>query len=143
MIFSPVGLPVAVTHSKGKRGGPQDGSDIHYETSYYSGKHEKLKGLTEVDEDEDFALPKPKISVYSKDYGSLSEIASCSYEARKAGLRNGMFLGEALRRCPNLKTIPYDFESYSEVSKQLYDIVSRLVLVLCLLRFLNDYGKLK
>ncbi|XP_015925771.2 DNA repair protein REV1 [Parasteatoda tepidariorum] len=122
------GLPVAVTHSKGKRGKPQDGSDVQYEMSHYSNKHDKLKGLMDVDEEKEYDMPKPKISVHSKDYGSLSEIASCSYEARKAGLRNGMFLGEALRLCPNLKTISYDFESYSEVSRQLYDIVSSYTL---------------
>lgn len=47
-----------------------------------------------------------KIDVLS----SLSEIASCSYEARKYGIRNGMFLGQAIKMCPDLKTLPYDFE---------------------------------
>lgn len=41
---------------------------------------------------------------------SMSEIASCSYEARAKGVKNGMFLGTALNLCPELKTIPYDFE---------------------------------
>ncbi|CAL4119806.1 unnamed protein product, partial [Meganyctiphanes norvegica] len=54
---------------------------------------------------------------------SMSEIASCSYEARKAGVKNGMFLGPALKLCPNLKTIPYDFDGYRDVSHKLYDIV--------------------
>ena len=43
---------------------------------------------------------------------SMSEIASCSYEARKAGVKNGMFMGSALRLCPDLQTIPYEFERY-------------------------------
>ncbi|XP_029044961.2 DNA repair protein REV1 isoform X1 [Osmia bicornis bicornis] len=60
--------------------------------------------------------------------GSLSEVASCSYEARKAGVRNGMFLGEALKICPNLKPIPYDFEGYKEVSYILYDTVASYTL---------------
>ncbi|XP_078052849.1 rev1 DNA directed polymerase [Augochlora pura] len=60
--------------------------------------------------------------------GSLSEIASCSYEARKAGLKNGMFLGEALKICPNLKTMPYDFDGYTEVSYILYDTVASYTL---------------
>uniref|UniRef100_A0A6A7FQN7 DNA repair protein REV1 n=1 Tax=Hirondellea gigas TaxID=1518452 RepID=A0A6A7FQN7_9CRUS len=55
---------------------------------------------------------------------SLSEVASCSYEARAAGVRNGMFLGAALKLCPDLLTIPYDFEGYKEVSYQLYDVVA-------------------
>ncbi|XP_033208204.1 DNA repair protein REV1 [Belonocnema kinseyi] len=60
--------------------------------------------------------------------GSYSEIASCSYEARKLGLKNGMFLGQALKLCPNLKTIKYDFEGYKEVSYALYDTVASYTL---------------
>ncbi|XP_033358282.1 DNA repair protein REV1 isoform X2 [Bombus vosnesenskii] len=62
------------------------------------------------------------------EHGSLSEIASCSYEARKAGVKNGMFLGEALKICPNLKPVPYNFEGYTEVSYMLYDIVASYTL---------------
>ncbi|XP_035207104.1 DNA repair protein REV1-like isoform X2 [Stegodyphus dumicola] len=126
------GCPVAVTHSKGKRGGTQVGSDIHYETAHYANQaKKKIGGLTfpeKVETHSDTSTEKQKISISSKEYGSLSEIASCSYEARKAGIRNGMFLGEALRRCPELKTIAYDFEGYTEVSRQLYDIVSSYTL---------------
>lgn len=63
-----------------------------------------------------------------EEFGSLSEVASCSYAARKAGVKNGMFLGEALKLCPNLKTIPYDFEGYKEVSYILYDTVASYTL---------------
>lgn len=63
-----------------------------------------------------------------EDFGSLSEVASCSYAARKAGVKNGMFLGEALKLCPNLKTIQYDFEGYKEVSYVLYDTVASYTL---------------
>lgn len=56
---------------------------------------------------------------------SRSEVASCSYEARDAGVRSGMYLGQAKKLCPNITAIPYDFESYDAVSKQLYDIVAR------------------
>jgi len=62
------------------------------------------------------------------DRSSMSEIASCNYEARKAGLRNGMFLGQALKLCPNLQTIPYDFEGYKEVSYALYNTVASFTL---------------
>lgn len=58
---------------------------------------------------------------------SRSEVASCSYEARDAGVRSGMYLGQAKKLCPNITAIPYDFESYDAVSKQLYDIVARSV----------------
>lgn len=60
---------------------------------------------------------------------SMAEIASCNYEARKAGVKNGMFLGPALKLCPELQTIPYNFEGYKEVSYKLYDIVARWVSV--------------
>lgn len=58
----------------------------------------------------------------------MSEIASCSYETRKAGVKNGMFLGKALKICPNLKPIPYNFDGYTEVSYMLYDIVASYTL---------------
>ena len=59
---------------------------------------------------------------------SMSEVASCSYEARAAGVRNGMFLGPALQLCPQLRTIPYDFPGYEEVSRILYDTVASYTL---------------
>ncbi|XP_023315585.1 DNA repair protein REV1 [Trichogramma pretiosum] len=59
---------------------------------------------------------------------SMSEVASCSYEARKAGIKNGMFLGKALKLCPNLKTIRYDFEAYKEVSQILYNTIASYTL---------------
>ena len=71
---------------------------------------------------------KPSSSTAGNQEGSYSEIASCSYEARKFGLKNGMFLGQALKLCPNLKTIKYDFEGYKEVSYALYDTVASYTL---------------
>ncbi|VDD83750.1 unnamed protein product [Mesocestoides corti] len=75
-----IGLPVAVTHSKGMK--------------------------TELTE-----------------FGSLSEVASCSYEARRFGITNGMHLGEARKLCPDLKTVPYDFKAFHSVSEDLYKLV--------------------
>lgn len=63
-----------------------------------------------------------------EEFGSMSEVASCSYAARKAGVKNGMFLGQALKLCPNLKTIHYDFEGYKEVSYILYNTVASYTL---------------
>jgi DNA repair protein REV1 len=62
------------------------------------------------------------------EYSSMSELASCSYEARACGVKNGMFLGQALTLCPDLKTIPYDFEGYQEVANLLYDVVASYTL---------------
>ncbi|TMW43743.1 hypothetical protein DOY81_011179 [Sarcophaga bullata] len=59
---------------------------------------------------------------------SLSEIASASYEARAKGIRNGMFVGQALKLCPELKTIQYDFEGYREVAFTLYDTIAQYTL---------------
>ena len=39
-----------------------------------------------------------------------------------------MFMGSALKLCPDLKTIPYDFEGYQEVAKTLYDTVAQYTL---------------
>lgn len=57
-------------------------------------------------------------------FGSMAEIASCSYEARQAGVKNGMFMGRARELCPELQTIPYDFEGYQRVSRHLYETVA-------------------
>ena len=53
----------------------------------------------------------------------MSEIASCSYEARAVGVRNGMFLGAARKLCPEIYCVPYQFEQYRQVSQKLYDIL--------------------
>jgi DNA repair protein REV1 len=57
---------------------------------------------------------------------STSECATCNYEARKYGIKKGMFLGRARELCPPLVVLPYDFEGYEEVSEQVADILYRL-----------------
>lgn len=59
------------------------------------------------------------------DVNSYAEIASCSYEARALGLKNGMFMGKALKLCPHLETVHYDFEQYHAASNTLYEILVR------------------
>ncbi len=54
---------------------------------------------------------------------STSDIASCSYTARDTGIKNGMSVGEAMKRCPDLVLLPYDFEAYRDVSQQFYEIL--------------------
>ncbi|KAK0553688.1 deoxycytidyl transferase [Tilletia horrida] len=54
---------------------------------------------------------------------STSEIASCSYEARAFGVRNGMSLGQARKYCPQVQAIPYAFQEYHETSIQLYTLL--------------------
>ncbi|KIY63397.1 DNA repair protein [Cylindrobasidium torrendii FP15055 ss-10] len=54
---------------------------------------------------------------------STSEIASCSYEARAFNIKNGMSLQQARKLCPGVKTIPYEFELYKELSLKFYTIL--------------------
>ncbi|GAA5912847.1 uncharacterized protein JCM6883_004850 [Sporobolomyces salmoneus] len=54
---------------------------------------------------------------------STSEIASCSYEARAFGVKNGMSLGRARELCPAIQTMPFEFERYREFSLKFYDIL--------------------
>lgn len=85
--------PVAVTHARGNpvRNHPERQAEFELWAKKYP---------------ESFAMKTLDLDGGS----SMSEIASCSYEARKCGIKNGMFLGAALKLCPNLQTIPYDFE---------------------------------
>lgn len=56
-----------------------------------------------------------------------SDIASCNYEARKYGVKNGMGLGRAKAICPEMVVIPcYDFEAYEKASLDMYDILMEL-----------------
>ncbi|PSN51751.1 hypothetical protein C0J52_05266 [Blattella germanica] len=73
------GVPVAVTHGKGNSSTLRKGASRAFEVNYYRQKY-GMDPVENVDETE-----------------SLSEIASCSYEARKLGITNGMFLGTALK----------------------------------------------
>jgi hypothetical protein len=56
------------------------------------------------------------------DYSS-SEIASCNYEARARGIKNGMFIGSIKKLAPDLVIIPYEFSKYNACSKQIYRIL--------------------
>ncbi|MGL4552893.1 MAG: DNA polymerase Y family protein [Gemmataceae bacterium] len=46
-------------------------------------------------------------------------VASCSYESRPWGVRTGMRLGEARRRCPPLIVLPGDYRKYEIASRQI------------------------
>ncbi|CAE6377231.1 unnamed protein product [Rhizoctonia solani] len=54
---------------------------------------------------------------------STSEVASASYAARAFGVKNGMSLGQARKLCPEIQTIPYEFERYKELSLKFYTIL--------------------
>ncbi|XP_072930404.1 DNA repair protein Rev1 [Epargyreus clarus] len=125
------GKPVAVTHSKGGQPRPKrPGVDRSTEFNLYKQKQaRKIGKATGVPEDEvEFESRVDNIADEDDKYGSMSEIASCSYEARAKGIGNGMFMGAALRLCPDLQTIPYDFEGYKEVAYTLYNTIAQYTL---------------
>ncbi|XP_033103900.1 DNA repair protein REV1-like [Anneissia japonica] len=109
------GKPVAVTHSRGNGMQQVNLAAKQYEQDYYEKKYgmSKSSGMSD------------KTEKMSSTFNSAAEIASCSYEARAAGVRNGMFMGQAKKLCPDLQTIPYDFDLYKEVAQKLYEIVAR------------------
>ncbi|WWC94180.1 hypothetical protein V866_001019 [Kwoniella sp. B9012] len=70
---------------------------------------------------------KPTVVCHSqagKNIGSTSEIASCSYEARAKGVKNGMSLGRARTLVgEELQTIPYEFDTYKKYSLAFYTVL--------------------
>ncbi len=51
-------------------------------------------------------------------------VATCSYEARKFGVRSAMPISVAYRKCPGAVFLPVDRDKYSRVSQDLYKILS-------------------
>ncbi|XP_006887857.1 PREDICTED: DNA repair protein REV1 isoform X2 [Elephantulus edwardii] len=117
------GKPVAVTSNRGTGRAPlRPGVNPLLEWHYYQNK--VLKGKAEIPdpsvwENQDFAQINGMDSVLSK-----AEIASCSYEARQVGVRNGMFFGQAKQLCPSLQAVPYDFHAYKEVARTMYETLA-------------------
>ncbi len=52
-------------------------------------------------------------------------IATCSYAARKEGVRSAMASYRALKECPELLILPARFDAYKEASRQLHTIFQR------------------
>ncbi len=50
-------------------------------------------------------------------------VSSCSYAARKVGVRSAMPMGRALRLCPGLIVVPGRHRLYGEFSKKVMDIL--------------------
>ncbi|KAI6250284.1 DNA repair protein rev1 [Erysiphe necator] len=53
--------------------------------------------------------------------GIGAEISSCNYPARAFGVKNGMWMKNALKICPQIKVLPYDFPAYEAASNLFYD----------------------
>ncbi|XP_022119672.2 DNA repair protein Rev1 [Pieris rapae] len=124
------GKPVAVTHSKGGQSQTKrTGVNRSVEFELYRQKQaEKLTKAGLAINNIEISTRIDNIGDEDNKFGSMSEIASCSYEARAKGIHNGMFLGAALRLCPELQTIPYDFEGYKEVAYTLYNTIAQYTL---------------
>ncbi len=49
-------------------------------------------------------------------------VSAASYEARKFGVKSGMPMYLATRKCPNAVVVPGNFRAYGEFSKRMYQI---------------------
>ena len=61
---------------------------------------------------------------HSNSAQGTGEVSSANYEARKFGIRAGMFIAEAKRRCPALVVMPYLFERFEQISEQVGGVLS-------------------
>lgn len=52
-------------------------------------------------------------------------IACASYEAKALGIKRGISLWDAQKRCPQLVVVPSDYETYSIFSKRMFEIMRR------------------
>ena len=50
-------------------------------------------------------------------------VASCSYAARRFGVRSAMPMSRAVRLCPDLIVIPHDFKAYRAMSSKVMSIL--------------------
>ncbi|KAF7895323.1 hypothetical protein EAF00_007137 [Botryotinia globosa] len=64
-----------------------------------------------------------KPAVVAHGSGTGSEIASCNYPAREFGIKNGMWMRNAIKLCPNIKVLPYNFPAYENASKLFYEAI--------------------
>lgn len=124
------GKPVAVTSNRGPgRVAQRPGADPQLEFQYYQNKQKQYRKEKTVS---DFEMTPSPQSETTPSNGvnldqtalSMAEIASCSYEARQAGVRNGMFFGRAKQLCPDLESVPYDFQAYKEVALTMYETLA-------------------
>uniref|UniRef100_A0A8C1L292 DNA repair protein REV1 n=1 Tax=Cyprinus carpio TaxID=7962 RepID=A0A8C1L292_CYPCA len=125
-----IGKPVAVTSNRGPgRVAQRPGANPQLEFQYYQRKQKQYR-KEKTDGDLEMT-PFPQCDEVPSngvdlDLAALSmaEIASCSYEARQAGVRNGMFFGRAKQLCPDLQSVPYDFQAYKEVALSMYETLA-------------------
>ncbi|PSC71461.1 DNA repair REV1 [Micractinium conductrix] len=68
---------------------------------------------------------KPVAVSHSASASGTGEVSTCNYEARKYGIKSGMFISQAKELCPHLVVVPYMFEQYETVSEKAYRILLR------------------
>ncbi|XP_011606750.2 DNA repair protein REV1 isoform X1 [Takifugu rubripes] len=121
------GKPVAVTSNRGAgKVLHRPGANPQLERHYYQWKQSHTKSDEDLYRTPSQESPESNTSGAGQETAALSmaEIASCSYEARQAGVRNGMFFGKAKQLCPSLQAVPYDFEAYKEVALTMYETLA-------------------
>ncbi|XP_074913535.1 DNA repair protein REV1 isoform X4 [Buteo buteo] len=126
------GKPVAVTSNRGAGKAPlRPGANPQIEQQYYKNKllNGKAAEIRVPDKLDSSVWEHPDSThVNGADFDltvlSMAEIASCSYEARQVGIKNGMFFGQAKKLCPNLQAVSYDFDAYKEVARTVYEILA-------------------
>lgn len=65
---------------------------------------------------------KPVVVCPSKNVNGTSEVSTCSYAARRYGIKPRMFVREARALCPDLICLPCEYDKYEKVSQQIYQI---------------------
>uniref|UniRef100_A0A4W3GB43 DNA repair protein REV1 n=1 Tax=Callorhinchus milii TaxID=7868 RepID=A0A4W3GB43_CALMI len=125
------GKPVAVTHNRGPGHVPiRPGANPQLEMQYYQRRFMKGKAEKKVPDKLDCSTWENPGATCTNGIDldmacfSMAEIASCSYEARQAGIKNGMFFGQAKQLCPDLQPVSYDFQAYKEVAVALYETLA-------------------
>ncbi|XP_077393024.1 DNA repair protein REV1 isoform X2 [Festucalex cinctus] len=118
--------PVAVTSNRGHVHVPlRPGANPQLEQQYYQRKRvadKEFEYLRDAAPQE--CAEAPTNGVDQDACLSMAEIASCSYAARQAGVKNGMFFGQAKQLCPTLQAVPYDFDAYKEAALTMYDTLA-------------------
>lgn len=56
--------------------------------------------------------------------GDRGVVASCSYEARRFGVRSAMPIAMALKLCPQAKIVKGDMERYSQLSHDVTEVIN-------------------
>ena len=121
--------PVAVAHGAHSRpeasmgagvGASADASDEHEHDVDGDGNGD---GYGAGDGDGNGEVGKSKRTTLTR---SSAELSSCNYEARKFGVRAGMFVEAASRLCPTLVILPYDFARARAATRLLYTMLLKL-----------------